>query len=436
MKRNEIVVYEHKKGVRAVKYNQKPQSHIELPKPRNPVAKNSSSAIGGGAAGAHKDAKKASQAVRGQKHKNAEMAEAYPGHIQKGKELDAATKKIQKKLDKRIKKVDKGVAEMDKSQKGAPGWNIDDNDHGPEGTAKAVKAKEFAKKALDILNKEYNDEEWYDRHGNPNPKGAYDAGGHYHMDRDVEEMYGRKSSYYNPMDYERDQQRQMDYDKREFKRQELQHELGHERNNIQVVINGKKWKVLSGKGYADSPEERMHLRKMQQWADNKSASTGKKWEVYLTGADPTVDETTTGKVTASGPQGIEITNPASGVKTTLPTKMASALAPKDGAPNQYTLNPQAVAGSDGGNKPEGPKVGSEVTIPDETNEQNHNEPPSDSTSPIHGDTDGNNNEEHDMIISLLKKLLHKDVEEMDNGPVSVQTGSKGDLGQMRKLAGL
>lgn len=35
------------------------------------------------------------------------VAEAYPGHIQKGKELDAATKKIQANLDKRIKQVDK-----------------------------------------------------------------------------------------------------------------------------------------------------------------------------------------------------------------------------------------------------------------------------------------------------------------------------------------
>ncbi len=44
----------------------------------------------------------------------------------------------------------------------------------------------------------------------------------------IDEAYGRRSSYYNPMDYERSQQRQMDYNKRDFKRQELQHELGHE----------------------------------------------------------------------------------------------------------------------------------------------------------------------------------------------------------------
>ena len=75
-----------------------------------------------------------------------------------------------------------------------------------------------------------------------------------------------------------------DDEHRAFKRQELQHELGHESNNIQVVINGKKWKVFAGKGYADSPEEYRHLQSMKAWAAKKSAATGKKWEVYLTGS--------------------------------------------------------------------------------------------------------------------------------------------------------
>ena len=33
---------------------------------------------------------------------------------------------------------------------------------------------------------------------------------------------------YNPLDYERDQQAQMDANKRDFKRREMEHELGHE----------------------------------------------------------------------------------------------------------------------------------------------------------------------------------------------------------------
>jgi hypothetical protein len=73
--------------------------------------------------------------------------------------------------------------------------------------------------------------------------------------------------------------------KRDFKRKELEWELRNEPpNNIQVVINGKPWKVFAGRGRPDSAEEFNHLRKMQQWADSKSAATGKKWHVHLTGA--------------------------------------------------------------------------------------------------------------------------------------------------------
>ena len=71
---------------------------------------------------------------------------------------------------------------------------------------------------------------------------------------------------------------------REFKRAELQHELGHERNNIQVSINGRPWKVFAGKGTAGSAEERRHLQFMKDWAARKSTGTGKTWTVSLTGA--------------------------------------------------------------------------------------------------------------------------------------------------------
>ena len=185
MKRNEIIVHEHKKGVRAIKYNQKPQTTIEPPKPRNPVAKNANAAIGGGAAGAHKDKKKAAkQGDVKHKSKALDMAEAT-------KKPNATTRHLRD-------------------------YPVSDKD-----VAKPVKKPEKKK-----------------------------------PEQGVSEMYGRKSSYYNPMDYERDQQRQMDYDKREFKRQELQHELGHEddtnwqrqqrdrdRGPWYIKINGKILKV-------------------------------------------------------------------------------------------------------------------------------------------------------------------------------------------------
>ena len=100
----------------------------------------------------------------------------------------------------------------------------------------------------------------------------------------------RNPDLMSPEDYDRYQQQQMDASKRRFKRQELQHELGHEKNNIQVVINGKPWKVFPGRGYADSQEEFKFLQSMRAWAQKKSAATGKKWEVYLTGASPTIEE--------------------------------------------------------------------------------------------------------------------------------------------------
>lgn len=304
MKRNEIIVHEHKKGVRAVKYNQKPQTTIEPPKPRNPVAKNAGAAIGGGAAGAHKDKKKA--AKQGDvKHKT---------------------------------------------------------------------------KAVDMA----------------------ESG-----------RFGR-SSYYNPMDQERDQQRQMDYDKREFKRQELQHELGHEddpdferkmrqqqmdkdRGPWYLKVDGK---VLKVKG---DPKVFDWKRGANNYAlavlKNKPELQGK---IFLTkkGEDDVAEGE--GKVTASDPsKGVEITNPQTGVKTTIPPTMSSALAPDAKNPGRYTLNPQAVQPGGDSDQETGPKVGSQVSIPDQATEEDMMAAPGDSRSPIHGD------EDHDEMSKLLVLRLRR-----------------------------
>ena len=72
-----------------------------------------------------------------------------------------------------------------------------------------------------------------------------------------------------------------------FRNRERNAGLEHEQNNIQISINGKTWKVIPGKGYADSREERKYLDNMKTWAEKKSAATGKKWTVSLTGANST-----------------------------------------------------------------------------------------------------------------------------------------------------
>ena len=82
--------------------------------------------------------------------------------------------------------------------------------------------------------------------------------------------------------------------------------LGDESNNLQISINGRPWKVIPGRGHADSMEERKYLHHLQAWAEKKSASSGKTWTVSLTGAPVTLDENTAGAfasvpATGSGP---------------------------------------------------------------------------------------------------------------------------------------
>jgi len=59
-------------------------------------------------------------------------------------------------------------------------------------------------------------------------------------------------------------------------------------NNFAVYINGKKWKVFKGRGqYADDNREQAHYQQLKDWAAKKSADTGKKWTVSITGEAPT-----------------------------------------------------------------------------------------------------------------------------------------------------
>ena len=59
-------------------------------------------------------------------------------------------------------------------------------------------------------------------------------------------------------------------------------------NNFAVYINGKKWKVFKGRGYyADDFREKQHYQQLKAWADKKSAATGKKWTVHVTGEPAT-----------------------------------------------------------------------------------------------------------------------------------------------------
>jgi len=142
----------------------------------------------------------------------------------------------------------------------------------------------------------------------------------------AEGSYGR-SSYYNPMDYERDQQDQMDWGKRAFKRAELQHELGHEddpnfeRNLRQQQIDRDRgpWYIrINGKIYHQKGEPKSFdwKRGANNYAlamlKNKPDLQGK---IMLTKNNDNVTETGELKVQKDDDKSTVLLNPATGVQT-------------------------------------------------------------------------------------------------------------------------
>jgi hypothetical protein len=234
------------------------------------------------------------------------------------------------------------LKEMDKSQKGAAGWNIDDYPLGAKGTTvKPTTRKKVVKDLTKVLNKAF------DRTAEPEPSGVYkknefdikEAGSPAQQaaiaiamkkagkkPKQVDELsVDTLKSYANkrgaqvaamkadnpepaPGSPEWVQQavpaQQVNLAKRKIARKERQPSVAEggfgrdeeflnrernagletETNNVQISINGRPWKVVAGKGYADSREERANLENMKRWAEKKSATTGKKWTVTLTGA--------------------------------------------------------------------------------------------------------------------------------------------------------
>lgn len=78
--------------------------------------------------------------------------------------------------------------------------------------------------------------------------------------KSVDESRMRNLDTMSQGDYDRHQQSQMDYGRREFKRQEMEHELGHETNNYGVSINGKMWKVFGSRQEANRVSNAMERK--------------------------------------------------------------------------------------------------------------------------------------------------------------------------------
>lgn len=95
------------------------------------------------------------------------------------------------------------------------------------------------------------------------------------LDQDSEDDYTDQSMRRGEMGRESMQNEAgWDKDKQDFKRREMDVELGHERNNYEVVINGRGWKVFADQRQADNIARVLR-------------SKGKDASVQITGANPT-----------------------------------------------------------------------------------------------------------------------------------------------------
>ena len=105
------------------------------------------------------------------------------------------------------------------------------------------------------------------------------------------ENWSRNPDMMSSGDYDRHQQNQMDHEKRDFKRQEMEHELGHETNNYAVSINGKTWKVFGSHSHASAVARKIQMR-----------DPSKKVSVHETGAE--ISESATAGATSAANVGV------------------------------------------------------------------------------------------------------------------------------------
>jgi hypothetical protein len=197
-------------------------------------------------------------------------------------------------------------------------------------------------------------------------------------DIEQEALYRRRGS---SSAYDRDYQSSISgmdgSDKRDFKRREMDHELGHETNNYAVAINGRTWKVFASRNHAEAV-----ARSLQ----NK----GKDASVHETGAEPTAEamgaevgkitkvDPATKKATLTKPDGSSMEVDSTALKPTPDGKMSMD------TPDANDL-----------------KAGTSVVSTEDSVITELDPPPNDSNSPIPGDND------HDEISKLLVHRLKR-----------------------------
>jgi hypothetical protein len=241
--------YESSPAIRKIVRNVMEKKSPEPPKPRNPVAKNANAAVGGGAAGKHKDKKKdAKQGV--QKHKGQQLDE----YFEKEKPTDGELLLLMKKY--RLAKISgKPLASVMRQSD----------------IHKLIDAQEDGRieqlKYKDSIDERYDDQELdeYFEKEKPTdgellllmkkyrlakisgkPLGSVMRQSDIHKLIDAQED-GRIEAlkYKDSIDERYDDEDDQEYtSKSDFKRHELEHELGDETRSGEVYIDGKYWKTF------------------------------------------------------------------------------------------------------------------------------------------------------------------------------------------------
>ena len=256
MKRNEILG-EHKKGTKAVKYNKKPKDHTaEFSKAKEKLAPQKPLEEGSGPKEKQKtpyrdiNSPEYRAAVDKQKQRMAKDKAAEPGKKMLAKQGAAEGYNPNSASAEHRRKLDQSHAADLKARADAPDATERDQQ----------RYQNYLDKKEQMAN-DYNDR----------------------MERESVAQEGHR-------DYDDNRTGFGDQGKREFKRREMEHELGHETNNYAVAIDGRTWKVFADKNHAQAV-----ARSLQ----NK----GKKASVHETGAEPTTEAmgAEVGKITKVDP---------------------------------------------------------------------------------------------------------------------------------------
>lgn len=86
-----------------------------------------------------------------------------------------------------------------------------------------------------------------------------------------------------------DMKKYQDVKENDFRNRERNAGLEHEINNIEIQINGRIWKIFPGEGPEGSQAWFNQRQRMKAMCDRKTAQSGKKWAMYITGARPTAE---------------------------------------------------------------------------------------------------------------------------------------------------